>query len=66
MEVSSEVAVRYLPNKIVRKIQSTEVNQREIKKSNRSMEDRKRRHAAMRDEFKSSSMYAKHMPWLNE
>lgn len=66
MEVSSELAAQYLPKEVVRKIQSTEVNQREIKKSNRSMEDRKRRHAAMRDEFNKSSMYAKHMPWLKE
>lgn len=65
MEVSSEVAAQYLPKEVVRKIQSTDVNQREIKKSNRSMEDRKRRHAAMRDELKNSSMYAKHMRWLN-
>lgn len=64
MEVSSELAAQYLPKEVVRKIQSTEVNQREIKKSNRSMDDRKRRHAAMRDELKNSSMYAKHMPWL--
>lgn len=66
MEVSSEVAAQYLPKTVVRKMQSTEVNQREIKKSSRSVADRTRRHAAMRDELKSSSMYAKHMPWLND
>lgn len=65
MEISSEVAAQYLPKEVVRKIQSTEVNQCEIKKSSRSMEDRKRRHAAMRDELRNSSMYAKHMRWLN-
>lgn len=53
-----------MPKEVVRKIQSTEVNEREIKKNSRSVSDRARRHAAMRDEFKNSSMYAKHMPWL--
>lgn len=65
MEVNSDVAVQYLPKTVIRKIQSTEVNQREIKKSSRSVSDRTRRHAAMRDELKNSSMYANHMPWLN-
>lgn len=50
----------------LRSAHSTEVNRTEVKTSLRDKETRSQRRQAMREKFKNSSMYAKHMPWLSE